>query len=199
MLDEPIRDGMQDIRNDFTNDLSDAFEPFGRGYVVIGASGAGYLIGVVTGNERLAKTSVTAFQTFAIAAGITQGTKFLVGRERPNADFGSTVFRGPGLDGPRSLPSGHVTHAFALATVIASEYNETPVVPVLAYGIASLTAFSRMNDDKHWMTDVILGAGIGYTIGKISHRLSPFLVDGTMTVEPIVSSEMTVVRVGLRL
>lgn len=198
-LDESIRDGMKEDRNDFTDDLSRVFKPFGRGYVVMGISGAAYVVGTVAGNERLAATGVAAFQSFAIAGGITQAMKYLVGRERPTANFGSTVFRGPGLNGPRSLPSGHVTHVFALATVIATEYDETLIVPALAYGIASLTAFSRLNDDKHWMTDVLLGAGIGYAVGKVTHRLSPYLHDSPLTAVPSFDGEMVGVRVGLRL
>ena len=57
-----------------------------------------------------------------------------------------------------------------LASVIASEYREIKLIPPLAYGIAALTALSRVNDDFHWASDVFLGSSIGYFTGKaISH------------------------------
>jgi hypothetical protein len=62
--------------------------------------------------------------------------------------------------------------AFAVATVIASEYDNA-VVPPLAYGVATITALNRVMHNAHWSSDTFVGAAIGYFTGKAivaSHR-----------------------------
>ncbi len=56
--------------------------------------------------------------------------------------------------------------AFALATSVADEIHSTPVTIGL-YGAATLTGWSRMNDNKHWLSDVLAGAAIGVTSAKL--------------------------------
>jgi hypothetical protein len=53
-----------------------------------------------------------------------------------------------------------------VATIIASEYSESKIVAPLAYGIATLTAWSRVNDNAHWYSDAFLGSAIGYYTAK---------------------------------
>jgi membrane-associated phospholipid phosphatase len=55
--------------------------------------------------------------------------------------------------------------------VLASEYKEYPLVAYLSYGVATLTGLSRMNDDKHFASDVFLGAAIGYFTAKTIMKL----------------------------
>ncbi|HUZ57720.1 MAG TPA: phosphatase PAP2 family protein [Hanamia sp.] len=66
-----------------------------------------------------------------------------------------------------SFPSGHSTVAFAVATVFASEHKDKPEVPFIAYTAASLIGISRFTENKHWVTDVVTGAAIGYLSGKL--------------------------------
>jgi len=54
-----------------------------------------------------------------------------------------------------------------VATVFATEYNDKPVVQVVAYSVASLISISRITENKHWVTDVVTGAAIGYLSGKL--------------------------------
>jgi membrane-associated phospholipid phosphatase len=56
--------------------------------------------------------------------------------------------------------------AFAAATVFAMEYKDKPIVPILAYAAASLVGVSRITENKHWATDVLVGAGLGYLSGR---------------------------------
>jgi len=53
-----------------------------------------------------------------------------------------------------------------VATVFASVYKDKPWVGVLSYGIATGVALSRLNDDKHWASDVFIGAALGFAGGK---------------------------------
>ena len=72
--------------------------------------------------------------------------KFMVNRERPNGD-------------PRSFPSGHATAVFATAMVLQDHYGWKLGVPF--FGAASYTAISRIIDNKHWASDVTMGAFVG--------------------------------------
>lgn len=64
-----------------------------------------------------------------------------------------------------SFPSGHTTSAFAFAATVGANHGWKWGIP--AYSIATLVAASRMNDNAHWLHDVIAGAtlGIGYGLG----------------------------------
>ncbi len=73
---------------------------------------------------------------------------------------------GPNFDGGVSFSSGHTATAFSIATIIANEYGNQPLVPPLSYSLAFLAGWSRMNDNKHWASDVIFGAAIGYFTAK---------------------------------
>lgn len=63
-----------------------------------------------------------------------------------------------------SFPSGHATITFATATVIERHLGWRK--SLLAYGIASYVAASRLHDDKHWLSDVVFGAAVGTIAGR---------------------------------
>jgi membrane-associated phospholipid phosphatase len=72
--------------------------------------------------------------------------------------------------GNYSFSSGHATEAFAVASVIAARTSGW-IVPTLAYTVASLVAFDRVNDRAHVPSDVAAGAAIGAVVGRfIVHR-----------------------------
>ena len=173
-LDENLKDFAQDdMRSSTTDGIADWTRPFGDSKIMFPAMAGGYLVGAVTGSKRLTAASLLGLQSLAIAAGITEGVKNIAGRERPNKTDDAFNFNGWSGD-DKSFPSGHATHAFAVATVFALEYRDSYIVPPVAYGLASLAAYSRINDNKHWVSDVVVGAGIGFLVGVLTHRLSPF-------------------------
>ena len=65
-----------------------------------------------------------------------------------------------------SFASGHTAIAFSIATVFASQYNHTPVIPILSYTAATMVGLSRLTENKHWSSDVFVGALAGYLCGK---------------------------------
>ena len=80
---------------------------------------------------------------------IVHGMKNMITSERPNG-------------GAHSMPSGHTAQAFLSATILDMEYRDTsPWISVSGYAVATTTGILRMVNDKHWISDVLIGAGIG--------------------------------------
>jgi len=101
--------------------------------------------------EMLEKLELAA--STLVANGVTTVIlKKLIGRERPN-----------GINN-RSMPSGHTSQSFAVAAVVNEIYGQN--AGIIAYLIASLVGISRINDNDHYLSDVIIGAGVGTAIGK---------------------------------
>lgn len=69
-----------------------------------------------------------------------------------------------------SFPSGHTAQAFAAATFLSEEYKERyPWMPYAAYGMASGVGLLRMANNKHYLGDVLVGAGLGILSMKIAY------------------------------
>lgn len=82
----------------------------------------------------------------------------------------------PDMSANNSFPSGHTATAFVGAELVWQEYSHQSIwYGIGAYGIAAGTGFFRMYNNKHWLSDVIMGAGIGILSTKISYWLLPAL------------------------
>ena len=139
------------------------------GAVIIGT--ALYGVGRATDNERMADLGLHGTEAMAVGVGVTFFIKGLAGRARPYAtsdtnprDFGFA--RGFFNERYRSFPSGHTVTAFAAAAAVAKETsrwwpNSAWYVGPVVYGGATLAGLSRMYNNKHWASDVIVGAAIG--------------------------------------
>lgn len=75
-----------------------------------------------------------------------------------------------------SFPSGHTATAFMGAELLRKEYwNVSPWIGVAGYAVAAGTGFFRMYNDRHWLTDVIAGAGIGILSVQAAYWLYPII------------------------
>lgn len=178
--DEPIQKAALKLRNRNTaiNDVSKYVTNFGglyEGYTLAGLGAYGFLFK----NEKMKTTTLLATQAYITGAALESVLKFVSGRTRPSfydpGEEAEPRFLGPFSKTPRdangkkvysSFPSGHTTVAFAAATVYASEYRNTPIVPIIAYSAATLIGLSRITENKHWSTDVLVGAAVGFLAGK---------------------------------
>ncbi|MFS8083641.1 MAG: phosphatase PAP2 family protein [Ginsengibacter sp.] len=178
--DEPIQKAALKLRerNTGINGVSKFITNFGGLYEVGTLVGLG-AYGFIFKNEKLKTTTLLATQSYITAAALETVLKFVSGRTRPSFysanEEAEPRFTGPfsktarDLNGKKvysSFPSGHTTVAFAAATVFASEYRNTVAVPIIAYTAASLIGISRITENKHWTTDVLVGAAIGFLSGK---------------------------------
>ena len=72
-----------------------------------------------------------------------------------------------------SFPSGHTSLAFVSAQVLVEEYGHHSIwIPISAYTVASTVGILRITNNKHWLTDVITGAGIGILSTKIVYHIN---------------------------
>ena len=146
-----------------------------------------YLYGHFTDDSKARRTSLLAAESLAISGLFSVSVKLATQRPRPQTADSSTTWYGPRLNsGDMSFPSSHTTAAFSLASVFAEEYGTNPYVPPVAYGLASLTAFARIYDNKHWASDVFFGGAIGYFVGKTVVRYHT-QSDSALTILPTVS------------
>ncbi|MBP1645823.1 MAG: rane-associated phospholipid phosphatase [Bacteroidetes bacterium] len=87
-------------------------------------------------------------------------SKTFIGRERPD---GSEYV---------SFPSGHTATAFACAHLLHKEYGElSPWISVAGYSMATVTGVTRILNNRHWLSDVLFGAGIGILSTELAYKV----------------------------
>jgi len=134
--------------------------------------------------------SYTMLEAAAFSLITTEGLKFAAGRERPNETTQVNAWR----QGGSSFPSTHSSAAFAIGTVLAESGGDDYrwIRRVLGYGMASATAYVRLRDNVHWLSDTVAGAAIGIATAQFTmnrreeraHRVelsvAPIVGGGTM-------------------
>ncbi|MDH5631616.1 MAG: phosphatase PAP2 family protein [Gammaproteobacteria bacterium] len=146
---------------------------------VIGLSGASilgvYSVGWITGNKDLVQTGNNAVESLILACTTTSLLKRVFDRKRPNQTESADDF----FQGGRSFPSGHVTAAFVLSTTFAEAGgNPSWYRRLFFYSLAATTAYARMYDQKHWLSDTIIGAAIGTSTAIYVNNRNPLSTDG---------------------
>jgi len=188
--DEGIRDGVQDFvaRNTWVSGTADAVDEMGN----LGAwatAGAFFGAGIIFKDLKARETGYLAASAMLQTFLVDNFFKGLTGRQRPFFADGEDHWSGPVGFWKRfdkdeearyvSFPSGHTANAFALATVVAMQYRDEPWVPVLAYTVAASVGLSRMALDRHWASDVLVGAVVGHFVSRLvvrNHRRRQRLV-----------------------
>ena len=122
-----------------------------------------YGVGRLTGHSKVAEFGADLVSANIVAQALTSGIKLSVQRGRPDG----TEF---------SFPSGHTSVSFAAATVVQRHFGWTAGVP--AYAFASYVAASRIQEKRHYLSDVAFGAVVGIvagravTVGRGDHRFA---------------------------
>ncbi len=129
----------------------------GKSWIMGGAIGTMILVSQFKGDEKFRAMSYSLGQGFALNGALTFGIKKAVGRQRPDGT------------NSRSFPSGHTSQAFMFATIY-SHYNPGATIP--AYLAAGFIGASRLDKNKHFLSDVVAGAALGYIVGKTVVRQS---------------------------
>lgn len=153
---EHLQDQIQKAFPDFHSDIDDYLQ-----YVPIATMYAADLLGGESLNDPFTQTKYLVFAA-ALNSLVTFGIKHATQVERPN-----------GVDN-LSFPSGHTSNAFMMATVLFHEYKGSS--KWLAYSgfvFASATGAIRVLNNSHWVSDVLVGAGIGILSTDLIYRIQP--------------------------
>ncbi len=128
----------------------------------------GLKIGTVEGRSSWPRFWASSAVSAAIMAGLVNGIKYTASEMRPD---GSTR---------NSWPSGHTATAFLAATILHKEYGLTrsPWYSVGAYTLATATGVMRVLNNRHWVSDVLSGAGIGIMSVELGYGLMDLLFKG---------------------
>ena len=166
LLDNSAQRFIQDNRTEDGNGLARGLRRFGQpevfGTITLGLLGTG----IISGNEEITRSGGRLATTLALAGVASTLAKLTLGRLRPSESLDSDdyVF----FSGQDAMPSGHTTIAFALATSLGDDIDRT-WAKVGLYAIAAGVGWSRVNDNRHWLSDVAAGAALGITSAKLVH------------------------------
>lgn len=165
LLDRTARSVARRNHSDAADGVFHAGWMYGREITALSLAGGIYAGGLVFGSRHVRTTGRMLLESAAIAGVAGAALKALAGRSRPGAGEGPYRFRGfqTSLE-HTSLPSGHSTIAFSLSSVLARRIGNS-YAAVGLYGLAGVTALSRVYHDDHWLSDAALGAAIGTAVG----------------------------------
>lgn len=131
------------------------------------ASGVALLalkVGGMEGRSSWPRMIVSDAFSAALTIGVAEGLKRSVGEVRPDGDD------------DRSFPSGHTAISYMLATMLHKEYGcRSPWISLGGYAVATATAASRMVHNRHWASDIVVGAGIGVLMTEVGYYLADLI------------------------
>ena len=147
---------------DFKSGIDDYAQFFGP------AATVALKLGGVEGRSDWGRLFASAALSYGIMAGFVNGIKYTAKEMRPD---GSTA---------NSWPSGHTATAFVGATMLHKEYGLTrsPWYSVAGFSVATATGVMRVLNNRHWVSDVLSGAGIGIMSTELGYALSDVFFKG---------------------
>lgn len=160
-------DGLKDVNEEIKEEIwteqphklvhADNFLQFAPAAAVYGLNIAG-----IKGKHNLADRSIMYLMSNAFLNVTVFSVKSITKQQRPDGSDYS------------SFPSGHTAEAFASAEFLRQEYKDISVwYGVAGYATATATAVLRMYNNKHWLSDVVAGAGIGIASTQLAYWLYP--------------------------
>ena len=158
------KDGKKNTQllTDFKTGIDDYTQFFGPVMTV------GLKLGGYEGRSDWGRLLASAGMSYAIMAGFVNGIKYTAKEMRPD---GSSA---------NSWPSGHTATSFVGATILHKEYGLTrsPWFSIAGYGVATATGIMRVLNNRHWISDVMSGAGIGIMSTELGYALGDILFKG---------------------
>ena len=157
-----------------SDEMADLLGPgrhVGGPYFQLGGALATYVIGRAAGSSQTAAAGADLVRAGLVVQALTHTIKVSTQRSRPDG----TAF---------SFPSGHTSSSFAAATVLQRHFGWKAGVP--AYAVATYVGASRIQQNRHYLSDVAFGAALGIVAGRTvtmslrGHRLgiSPVAASG---------------------
>ena len=154
--------GLKNLRDSWIPDFrnrTDDYLQYSPGAVMLALKAAG-----VQGRSSWGEMLTASAAAYAIMGVSVNALKYTTSVERPD-----------GVD-THSFPSGHSATAFMMAGLLTREYGQlSPWVGVGAYSLASVTGAMRIANNKHWLSDVLTGAGLGILSAEAGYLISDLL------------------------
>ena len=171
-LDLKLQRSVQSWTSGGRRDVAETFTRLGdteTGALLLGST---YLISRWTGNARMTRATSLSAEALLNAGIYSTLLKKLTRRTRPSIGGSGEFFVNHPQAGQQvtSFPSGHAMGVFAVAAVFSSEYRHRRWVPWAAYGTAGLVAASRVGLGRHFPSDVLAGALLGHSLGRMVVR-----------------------------
>jgi len=166
--DASIRDRLQgNMRSHSLDKATDIGAQVGNPFLHLGVAAAFYGGGILADSPRWKETGEMMGEAAILADGTTLVLKEAVGRGRPVATGKKNDFKPLAFETDYdSFPSMHTSSSFAMASVIARTSDSIPVA-LMSYSAATFVGFSRLYQNKHWASDVVIGAAIGELAGRV--------------------------------
>ena len=138
----------------------------GAEYTLIPLVAGFYGYGVLRDDPKPREIGVLGAEALLDGLIVVEVLKTIAGRNRPDSikDKGEFVSSGT------SFPSGHAIESWALASVIAHEYQHEKLVPLLVYGLAGVVSAARFSAQKHYASDIVAGGAMGWFIGRYVYK-----------------------------
>ena len=165
ILDEDVRTWSLGNQVQGRKDWLLVADVYGSGIVSGTAGVLTYAAGLAFEDDWTRVTGRMILQSLFYSGIINQVGKRLFGRARPFTDEGRGAFRFLRNDyAHKAFPSGHATAAFALSSTLARRLDCLPF-SIFLYTLSTATALQRIDADRHWLSDTVLGAALGVFIG----------------------------------
>jgi membrane-associated phospholipid phosphatase len=164
VFDRRVDDWVQERRSSRSDAVARVFRRGGEPELVFGVAGGLLAAGVISGHKDLERSGGRVLASVVTAGITTVAIKRIVGRFRPSDASDQYVFKP--FSSHDAFPSGHATVAFAFAASLSAEIHR-PWASALLYAGATGTAWSRLNDHLHWLSDVLAGATVGITAANV--------------------------------
>jgi membrane-associated phospholipid phosphatase len=167
LIDEPVQRLVQDHQSSAQDDVADITKEFKNPEVFVIIGGGTLATGLVLRKPGVARTGLQIFGAYGVSSAMMIATKWVFGRSRPS-DTPDDAFDFNWFNGTQenSFPSGSSAVVFSLATTLSDAIGH-PVAAVVLYGGAALNAWSRVYGNRHWVSDVAVGALYGITAAKL--------------------------------
>jgi hypothetical protein len=167
VFDNDIRRKAQQRKSRGMDKATDIGGIVGNPFVHLGIAAAVYGGGILGDSPRWKETGEMLGESILLADATTFFLKESIGRARPLVRSDKGSFRpGQFRSNYDSLPSMHTSSSFAMASILAATSESLPA-KLLYYSAATFVGFSRIYRDKHWASDVILGAAIGELCSRV--------------------------------
>lgn len=158
--------------DDNVNSVTKFTNVIGKEIFILPCIAGTYAISAINKDCRLRNMSLAVLQSFVYAEVATAGIKVLTCRVRPSLDGQQSTANSQTWLGPfatfesTSFSSGHAMRSFAVAATVAGFYPEKTWVGLVSYSMATICSLGRIASNEHWTSDVVVGAALGYFIGK---------------------------------